>query len=37
MDALFLFTYWMKSNIQLKYSNYAAFDLFRCTAVNNSG
>ena len=24
MDALFLFTYWVKSNIRLKFSNYAA-------------
>ena len=25
MDALFSFTYWVKSNIQIKYSNYAVF------------
>lgn len=24
MDALFSFTYWVKSNIRLKFSNYAA-------------
>ena len=37
MDALFLFTYQVKSNMQLKYSNYVAFSHVHGFAVNNSG
>lgn len=37
MDALFLFTYQVKSNMQLKYSNYVAFSHFHGCAVNNLG
>lgn len=37
LDALFLFTYQMKCNKQLKYSNYVAYSHFHGTAVNNSG
>ncbi|MBO5353480.1 MAG: hypothetical protein J6A77_09300, partial [Lachnospiraceae bacterium] len=37
MDALFAFTYQLKSNIQLKHSIYAAFSHFCGIAVNNLG
>ena len=37
MDALFAFTYQLKSNIQLKHSIYAAFSHFCSIAVNNLG
>ena len=37
MDALFAFTYQVKSNIQLKHSIYAAFSHFCGIAVNNLG
>ena len=33
----FLFTYWVKCNIQLKYSNSVAFSHFHHIVVNNSG